>query len=82
MSQEKTLRLIEWLETSQTDRKYSLDDMKELLSIAMIEIGDNNIRMYDGLPGSTVDAIIEEMKASGEYYLLDRKVESFKSRFM
>lgn len=81
MNLEKTHQLIDWLGTTQPNQQYSLDDMKELLSIAMTEISNQNMRMYDGLPGNIVEALIEKEKASGVYYQLDNKIWSFKSRF-
>jgi len=81
MSLPKTKKLIEWLEVSQQNRQYNIDDMKELLSIAMTELADQNDKTFDALPQGHIDAIIEYMKASGEYYRLDNEIESFKSRF-
>ncbi|MEI7526366.1 MAG: hypothetical protein WCJ95_18610 [Mariniphaga sp.] len=81
MSLEKIDQLIEWLETTQQNRQYSLDDMKELLSIAMTELADENDKTFECLPQGHIDAIIELMKESGEYYRLDRQIESFKQRF-
>jgi len=81
MSLPKTKKLIEWLEVSQQNRQYNIDDMKELLSIAMTELADQNDKTFDALPQGYIDAIIEDMKASGEYYRLDNEIESFKSRF-
>lgn len=81
MNLEKTHQLIDWLGTTQPNQQYSLDDMKELLSIAMTEISNQNLRMYDELPGNIVEALIEEEKASGVYYRLDDKIRSYKSRF-
>jgi len=81
MSLKKTHLLFEWLETSQPNRLYSLDDMKELLSIAMTELADENDKTFECLPQGHIDAIIELMKESGEYYRLDRQIESFKQRF-
>lgn len=81
MNLEKTHQLIDWLGTTQPDQQYSLDDMKELLSIAETEISDQNLQMYDGLPGNIVEALIEKEKASGVYYRLDDKIRSYKSRF-
>jgi len=81
MSLDKTKKLVEWLEATQPEMQYSLEDMKELLSIAMTELSDQNDKTFDALPGAYFDAIIEGMKACGEYYLLDNKIENFKSRF-
>ena len=81
MSLTKTKKLIEWLEVTQRDRQYNLDDMKELLSIAMTELADHYDKTFDSLPQGHIDAIIEEMKASGEYYRLDNEIESYKARF-
>ncbi|MBW6492321.1 MAG: hypothetical protein K0B15_14150 [Lentimicrobium sp.] len=47
----------------------------------MTELADTNYRVYDGLPGSVIESIIEEMKSSGEYYRQDNKLKDFKSRF-
>lgn len=81
MNLEKTHQLIYWLGTTQPNQQYSLDDMKELLSIAMTEISNQNLWMYDELPGNIVEALIEEEKASGVYYRLNDKIRSYKSRF-
>jgi hypothetical protein len=78
---EKTEKLIVWLETNHPDRHFSLNEMKELLSIALAELAENNFRIYDGLPGSVIEALFEEMKSSGEYYRLDNKLKNFKLRF-
>jgi len=82
MSLKKTHQLFKWLETTQLNRQYSLDDMKELLSIAMSELGEENDKTFECLRQRHIDAIIELMKESGEYYRLDRKIESYKQRFM
>jgi hypothetical protein len=79
MSLEKTNTLIEWLEKNQPGQQYSLDDMKELLSIAMTELAEQNDKTFESLPQGTIDAIIELMNASGEYYRLDNEIERFKS---
>ena len=81
MSLPKTKKLIEWLEVSQQDRQYSIDDMKELLSIAMTELADHNDKTFESLPQGYIDAIIEDMKASGEFDRLDNEIELYKSRF-
>ena len=81
MSLEKIDQVIEWLETTQQNRQYSLDDMKELLSIAMTELADENDKTFECLRQGDIDAIIELLKESGEYYRLDRQIESFKQRF-
>lgn len=81
MSLKKTHQLFEWLETTQQNRLYNLDDMKELLSIAMSELGEENDKTFECLRQGDIDAIIELMKESGEYYRLDRKIESYKQRF-
>lgn len=82
MSLGKTNQLIEWLETNRPDQQYNLDDLKELLSIAMTELSDQNTRMYDGLPGNVVDELIKEEKATGEFYRLEKKIRFFKMHFM
>lgn len=81
MSIEKTKELMVWLEKNHPTRHFSLDDMKELLSIAMTELANTDYRVYDGLPGSVIDALFEDMKSSGEYYRLDNKIKEYKSRF-
>ena len=81
MSLPKTKKLIEWLEVSRQNMQSSIDDMKELLSIAMTELDDQNDKTFESLPQGYIDVIIEGMKASGEYYRLDNEIESFKSRF-
>jgi hypothetical protein len=81
MSLDKTWKLIEWLETTLKNRQYNIDDLKELLSIAILELEDQNNKTFDSLPQGYYDAIIRGMKESGEYYRLDRKIESFKMRF-
>ena len=79
---ERTKQLIDWLEINQPYKQFSLQDMKELLSIAMTELDDQNDKTFDALPGAYIEAIIESMKASGECYRLDNKIEQFKSRFI
>ena len=55
--------------------------MKELLSVALSELGEENDKTFECLRQGHIDAIIELMKESGEYYRLDRQIESFKQRF-
>ncbi len=77
----KTQILLEWLEANQPNRQYSLAEVKEFLSIDRLEWSEQNDVTFECLPYNIIDAIIEEMKASGEYYRLDNKIESFKSQF-
>jgi len=82
MSLDKTKQLIDWLETNHANHQFSIGDMKELLSIAMSELADQNDKTFDALPGGIITAIIDSMKASGEYYRLDNKIEKYKSQFL
>jgi hypothetical protein len=82
VSLEKTHQLIEWLETNKPGQQFSLEDLKELLSIAMTELSEQNSRMYDGLPWNVVDELIKEEKATGEFYQLENQIKLFKMRFM
>lgn len=82
MSFDKAKKLVEWLELNQPNQQFKLDDMKELLSIAMAELADQNDKSFESIPEAYVDAIIDDMKVSGEYYQLDKKIESFKSKFL
>lgn len=81
MSLDKTRKLVEWLEITQLNRQYNLDEVKELLSIAMTELADQKDKSFESLPGASVDAIIEDMKASGEWHRLDNQIASYKARF-
>ena len=82
MNLDKTQKVIEWLETTPAGRPYSLDDLKEVLSIAIIEIEENDYQKYDDkLPLGVIRAMIEDSKASGVYYRVDNNIQSFKSRF-
>lgn len=76
----KTEKLMVWLETNHPDHHFSMDDMKELLSIAMTELKDTDYRVYDGLPGSVIEVLFEDTKSSGEYYHLDNRIKDFMSR--
>lgn len=76
----KTIILLEWLEANQPNRQYSLSEVKEFLSIDRLEWSEQNDVTFECLPYNIIDAIIEEMKATGEYDRLDRKIEDFKSR--
>lgn len=77
-----TKQLINWLETDRPNQQYNLDDLKELLSIAMTELSDQNTRMYDGLPGNLIDELIKEEKVTGIFYQLEEKIKFFKMRFI
>jgi hypothetical protein len=81
MYPEKTKLVIEWLEITQPNRQFSLQNMKELLSIALAELADQNDKTFDALPGNIIEVITESMKTSGEYYYLDEKIEKFKMSF-
>ncbi len=82
MSLEKTKKLVEWLEINHQNQQFNFDDMKELVSIAIAELKDQSDKSFDfGIPSGYMDSIIESMKASGEYYLLENKIASFKARF-
>ena len=81
MYPEKTKQVIEWLEITQPNRKFSLQKMKELLSIALAELADQNDKTLDALPGNIIEVITERMKTSGEYYYIDDKIEKFKMSF-
>jgi len=72
--------LIEWLETALPDRKYSLEEVKELLEIAETEMSQGNFKMYDGLPGNIVDSLIAGDMESGTGKLLKTKILAFKSQ--
>lgn len=78
----KTNQLIEWLETTRPCQQFSLQAMKELLSIAMAEIAGQNDKSFDALPYAYIDDIIVNMKISGEFYQLDNKIEKFKSHLI
>ena len=82
MSPNKTKKLVEWLELTRPNQQYNLDDIKELLSIAMAELDDQKDKSFESLPGAYAEAIIEDLKSSREYYRLDDKIERFKSRFI
>ena len=79
---EKTKQLIDWLEITHPNKQFSLQDIKELLSIAMTELADQNDKSFDALPAANIEAITEIMKTSGEYYRLRNKIEQFKSHFI
>jgi hypothetical protein len=81
MYPDKTKQLLEWLEMSQPNRLFNLQDMKELLSIAITELSDKNDKSFETLPGNIVEAVTESIKTTGEYYRLDNQIEKFKSQF-
>jgi len=81
MYPDKTKQVLEWLEIFQPNRLFSLQDMKELLSIAMTELSDKNDKSFEVLPGNIIEAVTESMRANGEYYRLDNQIEVFKSQF-
>ncbi|MBW6533920.1 MAG: hypothetical protein K0B11_02830 [Mariniphaga sp.] len=81
MSIDKTNNLIEWLENNQSDRNYNIMDVKEILSIAMMELSEHNDKTFESLPQAYIDDIIKLQKETGKYYQLDNQIKRFKGRF-
>ena len=81
MSIDKTKNLIEWLENNQSNRNYNIMDIKEILSITMLELSEHNDKTFESLPQVYIDDIIKLQKETGEYYQLDNLIKKFKDRF-
>ena len=77
----KTLQLIDWLEQNHPGHSYGTDDIRNILSIAMAELADQNDKTFESLPYSVIEEVIEIMKAKGEFYYLDDRINSYKARF-
>ncbi|MDD3014297.1 MAG: hypothetical protein PHC34_11395 [Candidatus Gastranaerophilales bacterium] len=75
---EETNKLLDWLGKNQPERKYSIVDLHEILSIAILEISENNNKSLESIPLNIIEVIKESQEYSDTLDKLIKKVNDFK----
>ena len=81
MSAKQSNKLIAWLEENYPGVNLTLTEVKELLEIERTAEAGIYGPWAENLSQGMIDDMVQDLKDSGEYHLLERKVELFKASF-
>lgn len=80
MAKQQVNEIIKWVEDNYPNSTLTITEVKELITIERTAEPGIYGAWAENLPQRLVDEMEKELKDSGEYYILEKKVKDFKDK--